>query len=85
MIEYRLLLAHEVLVFLDSLKAAERRRLMKRFLEIAAFPGNYAEYEERDASGRRLDVNVFGNHAIAYWDDFADRHLKILDVRPAGR
>jgi len=82
--ECRLLLAHEVVVFLDSLKAAERRKLMRRFLEIAAFPGNYADCGERDANGRRLDVHVFGKYAIACWDDFADRHLKILDVRPAG-
>lgn len=65
--------------------AADRRRLMKRFLEIAASPGQFAEYEERDESGRRLDVNVCGDYAIAYWDDFADRHLKILEVAPAGR
>lgn len=38
MIEYRLLLAHEVIVFLDSIKAADRKRLMKRFLEITSYP-----------------------------------------------
>ncbi len=58
---------------------------MKRFLEVTPFPGQYADYEERDDSSRPLDVNVCGHHAIVYWDDFADRHLKILDVKPAGR
>jgi hypothetical protein len=38
MIEYRLLIAHEVIDFLDSLKAADRKRLMKRFLEITSYP-----------------------------------------------
>jgi len=38
MTEYQLLLAHEVIVFLDSLKAADRKRLMKRFLEITSYP-----------------------------------------------
>jgi len=85
MIEYRLLLAHEVIVFLDSIKAAERKRLMKRFLEITSYPARYADYEERDVTGRRLYVNVHAGYAIAYWEDFADRHLKVLDVRPAGR
>jgi hypothetical protein len=83
MIEYRLLLAHEVIVFLDSLKSADRKRLMKRFLEITSYPARYADYEERDAAGRRLDVNIHAGYAIAYWEDFADRHLKVLDVRPA--
>lgn len=85
MIEYRLLLSHDVILFLDSLKAAERRRLMKRFLEIAAFPGHHADYEERDETGRRLDVHNFGKYSISFWDDFADRHLKILDVTYSDR
>jgi hypothetical protein len=83
MIECRLLLEHEVIMFLDSLKAADRKRLMKRFLEITSYPARYADYEERDAAGRRLDVNIHAGYAIAYWGDFADRHLKVLDVRPA--
>lgn len=83
MIEYRLLVAHEVIVFLDSLKAADRKRLIKRFLEITSYPANYADYSEYDAAGRRLDVHVHAGYAIAFWEDFADRHLKVLDVRPA--
>lgn len=83
MIEYRLLVAHEVIVFLDSLKAADRKRLIKRFLEITSHPAHYADYSEYDATGRRLDVHVHAGYAIAYWEDFADRHLKVLDVKPA--
>lgn len=84
MIEYRLLVAHEVIVFLDSLKAAERKRLIKRFVEIANYPAQYADYEEPDAVGCRLDVHVHAGYAIVYWEDFADRHLKVLDVRRAS-
>jgi hypothetical protein len=28
-------------------------------------------------------VHVFGRFAIKFWDDFADRQVKILDVHPA--
>ena len=38
-----------------------------------------------DEMARRIDVNVHAGHAIASWEDFADRHLKVLDVRPADR
>lgn len=85
MSDYRLLVAQEVIVFLDSLKKVERLRLMRRFEEIAAFPGNYADYEERDPTGRRIDVNVFGKFAIAFWGDFAGRDLKIISVKIADR
>lgn len=58
---------------------------MRRFEEIAAFPGTFVDFEERDTHGRRIDVNVFGKFAIAFWDDFADRDLKILSVKIADR
>lgn len=51
MIEYRLLVAHEVIVFLDSLKAADRKRLIKRFLEITSYPAHYADYSEMTPQG----------------------------------
>jgi len=33
-----------------------------------------------DGRGRPLDVHIAGRFAITYWDDFADRHVKIMDV-----
>jgi hypothetical protein len=27
-----------------------------------------------------VDVHVFGKFAVKFWDDFADRHVKILDL-----
>jgi hypothetical protein len=38
---------------------------------------------ERDSAGRRVDVHIFGTYAIKFWDDFADRQVKILDVHLA--
>lgn len=82
---YRLLIANEVLEFLDGLRQKERLRLRARFVQIADFPENFSDFQERDASGRSLDVNLCGKHAITYWADFADRDVKILRITHADR
>lgn len=85
MSEYRLLIAHDVLDFLEAIPKKDRQRLRDRFLQIAAFPGNFADYPEPDSTGRFLDVNVMGKYSILYWWDFADRDVKILQLRLADR
>lgn len=82
--DYRLLIDIEVFDFLQTLKPALRKRLLFQFRRIQDFPENFIEYTERDPSGRRISVCVSGEFAIHYWDDFADRHVKILAVTPAG-
>lgn len=81
----RLLVDIEVLEFLRTLRPAEQRDLLRRFREIGAAPDRFLDYPERDGTGRDVAVHVFGRFAIKYWDDFADRHVKILDVHPADR
>ena len=85
MSDSRLLIAIEVLDFLRTLKRREQEQLLKRFRDIAAFPANYADFFEHDSEGRRVGVHVFGRFAIKFWDDFADRHVKILDLHFADR
>ena len=85
MSDSRLLIAIEVLDFLRTLKRRELQDLMKRFRQIAAFPSNYSDFVEDDSTGRRVDVHVFGRFAIKFWDDFAERHVKILDPHFADR
>ncbi|MEQ2007248.1 MAG: hypothetical protein ABMA26_10670 [Limisphaerales bacterium] len=85
MSDSRLLIAIEVLDFLRTLRPAEQRALLKRFREITAFPGNYSDFVERDSAGRRVEVHICGRFAVKYWDDHADRHVKILDVHLADR
>jgi hypothetical protein len=80
MSDTRLLIAIEVLDFLRTLRPGEQRNLLKRFREIAAFPSNYSDFVEYDSNGRRVEVHVFGKFAIKFWDDFADRQVKILDL-----
>ena len=81
----RLFIAADVLDFLRSLRPAQQRNLLQRFRDIAASPSQFSDYVERDANGRRVDVHVFGKFAIKFWDDFADRHVKILDLHSADR
>ena len=83
MSDTRLLIAIDVFEMLRTRREVEQRNLLKRFREIAAFPSNFSDFVEYDASGRRVDVHIFGKFAIKYWDDFADRHVKILELRLA--
>jgi hypothetical protein len=85
MSDSRLLIAIEVLDFLRTLKPREQRELLKRFRDIAAFPSKFSDFVEHDSSGRRVDVHVFGKFAVKFWNDFADRHVKILDLHLADR
>jgi len=80
MSDARLLIDIEVLEFLRTLRPKEQADLLKRFREIAAFPSKFSDFVERDSAGRRVDVHICGKFAIKFWDDFADRHVKILDI-----
>jgi hypothetical protein len=79
----RLLISIEVVDFLRKFSRREQERLLARFRDIAAFPSNFCDYFEQDSAGRRLGVHIIGRFAIKFWDDSADRHVKILDVHLA--
>lgn len=81
--EYRLLIDIEVIEFLRGMRRIEQERLLRHFRAIAVSPAKYYDYVEADAIGRRLGVNVFSNFAIRFWEDFADMHLKILEITRA--
>ena len=76
----RLLLAWQVIEFLESRPRRERQRLRQRLIEIAAAPSEFSDFTENDPSGRAHDVHLCGPYAIRYWDDFADRDVKIVDI-----
>ncbi len=61
---YRLLVAIEVIDFLETLTQARRNVIWNRFRQIAASPRNHSDYTGKDASGRDVDVNVFAGFAI---------------------
>jgi hypothetical protein len=83
MSDVRLLIDVEVFEFLRTLRKPQQEHLLKRFREIAASPSEFSDFVERDSAGRRVDVHVAGKFAIKFWHDFADRHVKILDVHLA--
>jgi len=79
----RLLIDIDVLEFLKTCKRKEQQDLLKRFREIAAYPSIYSDFAEHDSTGRRVDVHIHIGFAIKFWDDFADRHVKILEIHSA--
>ena len=78
--QFRLLIDMEVLEILSMFSASKRRRLYSYFRKIQNFPKNYSESIEPDEEGRQLDVATFEDISIHYWTDFADRHVKILEI-----
>jgi hypothetical protein len=69
-----------VLEFMRELRKQDREFLMTRFEQIRRAPARHAEFITRDEVGRDLDNHIAGRFAITYWDDFADRHVKIMGV-----
>lgn len=81
--KYRLLIAIEVLDFSQSLSKREQTALWKRFREMADGSHRFADYSETDSTQRDLNVHVHAGFAIFFWEDAADRHVKILHLRRA--
>ena len=76
----RLLIDSTVLEFLGRLRKREREFLLTRFETIRDYPAHHVDYLQRDEHGRDLDVHIAGRFAVAFWDDMADQHLKIMGV-----
>lgn len=83
MSEYRLFLASGVFDYLLSLRGAARQRLRDELELIRQRPADCSDFAEIDAKGRWVHTHISGKHAIRYWEDFADRHLKILEIVPS--
>ena len=83
--KYGLLLDIEVIDFLNALPMRVRRLVCLRLRAIQTAPDAYAAFTEYDRAGRRVDVHLYAGFAISYWDDFADRQVKVLRIEHAGR
>ncbi len=83
--DYRLLIDLEVITVLDAMPKRVRARLLDHFVRLRATPDRYCDYHENDRIGRRIEISVFAGFSIHYWIDFADRHIKILAIKPADR
>lgn len=79
----RLLVDLEALAVLDTLPRRRRTRPLQHFVNLRANPDRHADYHEQDSLGRRIEIRVWAGYAIHYWIDFADRHVKVLAIKPA--
>ena len=77
---YRLLIDYEVIEFLEKLPRMDRQLLRNRFVAIRNDPQKFSDYVESHSTSHRLDIHICGKFAIQYWQDHADRHIKILDI-----
>ena len=82
---YRLLIDYEVIEFLETLRHRDRLLLRNRFVAIRTQPREHSDYAEPDDIGRSIDIHICGRFAIKYWEDHADRHIKIPEVHPADQ
>ncbi|MEO6739202.1 MAG: hypothetical protein ABIP20_03060 [Chthoniobacteraceae bacterium] len=82
---YRLLVDLEAIAVLDIIPKRVRTRLLDHFVRLRATPDRYSDYHEHDRNGRRVEISVFAGYSIHYWIDFADRHIKVLAIKPADR
>lgn len=81
--DYRLLIDLEALEILDGLPKKVRRGLLDHLQRIRSFPSQYSDCQEFDTVGRRVEICILHGWAIHYWIDFADRHVKVLALKPA--
>lgn len=80
---YRLLIDYEALEFLAQLKKPAQRTIHKRLRELQDYPSRWSDYQEGDLTGRILHVSICGDFSITYWEDFADRQVKVLEIARA--
>ena len=83
--KYRLLIDYEVIEFLETLPRKDQKLLRNRFVAIQDYPRKFSDYAESDHTGHRVDIHICGKYAVKFWEDHADRHIKILDVRLADK
>jgi hypothetical protein len=82
---YRLLVDWEVIEKVNRLPIARRRAIKDVFVRIGKFPDRLSDYMEPNERGIALSVHLSHGFAIKYWTDFADRHVKILDIASADQ
>lgn len=82
---YRLFILDEAMEFLIGMKKHDRHQVREKLEHIRSYPSYHAEYERRDAVGRRISGCVIGRHAIEYWEDAADGDVKVTYIGLADR
>lgn len=58
MSEYQLLIAWQVIEFLEKRPPRDRKQLRDRFVAIAQWPAQYSDFKEADVTDRQIDVHI---------------------------
>ena len=85
MTPYRLLVDYEAVRFMESLKRSDQAVVRARLTHLRDDPRRFSDYQEPDSTGRPVDIHIVGKYAIKYWEDHADRQVKILEIHLADR
>jgi mRNA-degrading endonuclease RelE of RelBE toxin-antitoxin system len=83
--DYRLLIAMDVVEFVERLPGRTRQGIRNAFKAIGKDPLGRSDAVEHDTNGRRMQIAIIGDYALMYWVDDADQHVKILDIHAADR
>ena len=78
---YRLLVDLEAITVLSSLPVGVRRRVLDHLVRLRLSPESLSSGHERDEVGRQIEISFVAGHAVHYWIDFPDRHIKVLKIR----
>lgn len=82
---YLLLIAVDVLEFVERLPRRTRLGLRSAIVDIGEDPIGVSDATDYDSTGRLVQILVVGEYALIYWIDDADRHVKILDIHSADQ
>ena len=80
---YLLLIAVDVLEFIERLPRRTRIGLRSAIVDIGKDPIGVSDATDYDSMGRLVQIIVIGEYSMVYWIDTADRHVKILDIHSA--
>lgn len=78
--KHRLLIDVHVIHFLRRQVKSVQDELLEKFEKIASYPAYYSDYAILSPNGGRYDVHIHYDFAITYWEDAADRHVKIMEI-----
>ena len=62
---------------------AKRRQTLIRFLEeLRAEPQSRGDFQERDDTGRELQVKRHHEFLLTFWTDHSAKEVRIVDIEP---
>lgn len=81
---FTVLVALSVYRVLATMRKRDRDRILRFLDQLEDDPYGLSHYREIGDAEQSRDVTIIGSHAITYWIDYADKHVKILRIEPAG-